>query len=155
MSLENRVRIIHFRPLFYFAIPIWTLLILYFQEDTPEEDQIWGSRWNRALSVSLKQDQAMIYVSWRIMNFLNGGRAFCVIRKHHNYPLTSINRFFLRWGKYCMGFVAILLVQTYALWSMLLLLLYLRERLTKASITSSLQMMKTEHLVKDFRKPLT
>lgn len=54
-----------------------------------------------------------------------------------------------------MGFVAILLVQTYALWSMLLLLLYLRERLTKASITSSLQMMKTEHLVKDFRKPLT
>lgn len=53
-----------------------------------------------------------------------------------------------------MGFVAILFVQTCTLWNMLLLILYLRERLTKASMTSSLQMMESENLVKDFRKPL-
>lgn len=78
----------------------------------------------------------------------------CVISKHHKYSLTSINKFFLREGTYCMGFVAILFVQTCTLWNMLLLILYLRERLTKASMTSSLQMMESENLVKDFRKPL-
>lgn len=56
-----------------------------------------------------------------------------------------------------MGFVASLPVQTqYAWWNMFLSVLYLeRERLTKASMTFSLQMMKIEDLVEDFRKPLT
>lgn len=50
-----------------------------------------------------------------------------------------------------MSFVASLPVQTqYAWWNMFLL-----ERLTKASMTFSLQMMKIEDLVEDFRKPLT
>lgn len=56
-----------------------------------------------------------------------------------------------------MSFVASLTVQTqYAWWNMFLLVLYLeRERLTKASMTFSLQMVKIEDLVEDFRKPLT
>lgn len=49
--------------------------------------------------------------------------------------------------------MASLTTQTYyALWNTLLRTL--REVLTKASVTCSLQMMTTEDLVKDFRKPL-
>ena len=67
---------------------------------------------------------------------------FCVISKYHNCSLTSINRFFLQWGRYFMGFITRLLVQNYSLWSMLLLVLYLRERLTKTSMTSSFMWRK-------------
>jgi len=100
---------------------------------------------------------AIFYVSWSIISFLYDGHVLHGTSEHHNYSLTSIHRLFSRGGKYCMSFVASLTVQTqYAWWNMFLLVLYLeRERLTKASMTFSLQMVKIEDLVEDFRKPLT
>lgn len=45
----------------------------------------------------------MIYVSWRIINFLYDGHVLHSTSEHPNHSLTSIHRLFSRGGKYCIG----------------------------------------------------